>query len=613
MAYREFHYRWELYLKSHPHDLWPYVADTNRFNRDTGIPDVVEAAPVQSNARRLLGFRSRLLNLKWEEDPFEWSYPYRFGVVRRYQNGPMRQMRVLLEMETQPEGGTRLLYQVWAEPRNLLGAAGIPVAIGQVSARRFQAVFRKYDELAQAGAVSITLSRSSHLMPGARQRLTAVQQRLVREGNDASLVERLIELVEQADDLTLARIRPYLLADLWAAPRRDVLEMALLATRAGLLDFQWEILCPLCRGAEDRVYQHLGDLHSAAHCQTCNIDFKVNFNHSVELTFRPNPAIRAVAQSDFCVAGPRMTPHVVVQQLIPAGEQRQVMPVLETGRYRLRTMSLPGGQHLQVTAVGQSQVQLQANPAGWPTEELELAPAPTLQLRNETDDEQLLILERIVWSDQAATAAEVTTLQRFRDLFADEALRPGEQISVGSLTILFTDLCNSTQMYREIGDASAFGVVMNHFDVLREAIDVEGGALIKTIGDAVMAVFQRPVSGLRAILRAHEVLAVPPPGGRPLRLRAALHLGPSIAVSLNERLDYFGSTINVAARLEKFSQGSDVILSQAVYEDPEVAEFLSDSANQFQIESFSERLKGFDEECFELWHVQKMKGSREQG
>lgn len=606
MTNREFHYRWELNLKSRPHDLWPYVADTNRFNRDTWLPDVIAAAPVQANARRRLRFRR--LPLRWEEEPFEWTYPYRFGVVRRYQNGPMSQMRVLLEMESQPEGGARLVYQVWAQARNLLGVIGIPLAIGQVSARRFKAAFTRYDELALAKTVPITLSRSSHLTPGAQQRLAAIRQRLIQAGTAADLVERLLELVEHADDLTLARIRPYLLADLWGASRRDVLEIALLATRAGLLDFQWEILCPLCRGAEDRIYHHLNDVHSAAHCQTCNIDFKVNFDHSVELTFRPNPAIRAVSGLDFCVAGPRVTPHVVIQQLIPAHEQRQVAPVLEAGRYRLRTMTLPGGQHLQVTAVGQSQADLHAHPDGWPAHELELSPAPILRLNNDTGDEQLLILERMVWSDQAATAAEVTTLQRFRDLFANEALRPGEQISVGSLTVLFTDLRDSTQMYREIGDAPAFGVVMNHFDVLREAIDAEGGALVKTIGDAVMAVFQRPIAALQAILRAHDVLATPPPGGRPLHLRAALHLGPSIAVSLNERLDYFGSTINAAARLEKFSRGGDVVLSQAVYDDPEIADFLAEPSHQLQIESFSEMLKGFDEECFSLWRVRRTSG-----
>src|SRR5204862_6366444 len=105
--------------------------------------------------------------------------------------------------------------------------------------------------------------------------------------------------------------------------------------------------------------------------------------------------------------------------------------------------------------------------------------------KNETDAEQLLILERMEWSDQATTAAEVTALQVFRDLFASEALRPGEQISVGTLTVLFTDLRNSTRMYREIGDATAFGRVMNDFDILRQAIADEGGALVKTLGDAV--------------------------------------------------------------------------------------------------------------------------------
>ena len=603
MAYRELHYRWELHLQSSPHELWPYVADTNRFNRDTQVPAVAEASPVSANARRRLRFSSKLMPITWEEDPFEWTYPYRFGVVRRYQTGPMSQMRVLLEMTPQSGGGTQLIYQVWAQPRNLLGLLGIPIAIGQVSARRFQAAFRRYDEVAQAGAVPVTLTHASHLTPGARRRLETIQQQLVQTGSDPALVERLIDLVREADDLTLARIRPYRLADLWDVPRRDVLELALFATRAGLLDFQWEILCPLCRGAEDRVHDTLSDLSSAAHCQTCNIDFNVNFERSVELTFSPNPAVRAVKAPDFCVAGPQVTPHIALQQLLPAHGQRQIAPILEAGRYRLRTMTLPGGQHLRVTAAGQSQAHLRAANDGWPLPELELAPAPSLQLINDSDEEQLFILERMAWSDQAATAAEVTTLQRFRDLFADEALRPGEQISVGSLTILFTDLVDSTQMYREIGDATAFGVVMSHFDVLREAIDAEGGALVKTIGDAVMAVFRRPVAALRAILRAQKVLAKPTPGQRPLRLRAALHYGPSIAVSLNEQLDYFGSTINVAARLEKFSRGGDVVLSDAICNDPEIAEYLTEQKPNLQVEPFSETLKGYDQECFALWRV----------
>ena len=125
----------------------------------------------------------------------------------------------------------------------------------------------------------------------------------------------------------------------------------------------------------------------------------------------------------------------------------------------------------------------------------------------------------------------------FSDLFANEALRPGERITVGSLTVLFTDLRDSTRLYRENGDAVAFGRVLDHYDVLRAAITDEQGALVKTIGDSVMAVFQRPVQALRAVFRAQAILANPPTGQMALHLKAGIHTGPCVAVTLNERLD----------------------------------------------------------------------------
>jgi class 3 adenylate cyclase len=228
---------------------------------------------------------------------------------------------------------------------------------------------------------------------------------------------------------------------------------------------------------------------------------------------------------------------------------------------------------------------------------------PTLHLVNDTGAEQLFVLERMAWNDQAATAAEVTTLQVFRDLFSNELLRPGEQISVGNLTILFTDLRDSTGFYRRIGDAPAFGRVLDHFEVLREAITREDGALVKTIGDAVMAVFRRPVSALRAILDAQRRLASPPAGAAPFYLKAGMHHGPCIAVTMNDRLDYFGSVVNMAARLERLSSGEDVIISDAVRHDPEVARLLSAPDNGLVAERFESQLRGFEEEWFYLWRV----------
>jgi class 3 adenylate cyclase len=487
----------------------------------------------------------------------------------------------------------------------LAGHLAIPIQIGLLSARSLDRVFRRYDRLAQEGKEFVDVPDGKpRFAPGGRARLVAAREAMVAEGADPALVERLTAIVEEGDDLSLSRLRPYALADNWNSSRRALLELCLLATRAGLLSFRWDLLCPLCRVAKAKSAT-LATMPSRVHCDTCNIDYTVNFDRQVELVFRPNPAIRLVDEEmEFCAAGPQTTPHIVVQQLLSPGERRTVHVALSPGRYRLRALGLPGGQFFEAVAGGPEVARLRITPEGWPAGETGFSTRPELVVENGSDAERLLILERLAWTDQAATAAEVTVLQRFRDLFAGEALRPGEQISVGSLTVMFTDLRNSTQLYREIGDAPAFGLVMSHFDVLREAIVAGEGSIVKTIGDAVMAVFRRPAAAIQAIYQAQQRLAQPPGGGRPLLLKAGIHHGPCIAVTLNERLDYFGSTVNLAARLESLSTGGDTIISTAVYEDPEVAAWLTGAMVPVAAEPFLAQLKGFDDESFQLWRVQ---------
>jgi len=88
---REFHYRWQFDLESSPQQLWPLVADTNRFNRDTGVPAIgmTNDQGGLSNARRRLRLSAFGVPVEWEEQPFEWVRPQRFGVVRRYSKGPI--------------------------------------------------------------------------------------------------------------------------------------------------------------------------------------------------------------------------------------------------------------------------------------------------------------------------------------------------------------------------------------------------------------------------------------------------------------------------------------------------------------------------------------------
>jgi len=606
MSYREQNYRWDYALKASPEELWPFVSDTNRFNRDTGVPAVKPAGAKErlSNARRQLQFSIYGMSVEWEEQPFEWLRPSRFGVVRKYSKGPMVELRALAELKPRNDGGTDLSYSVNITPRSTFAALIVWLQINLVSKKRFERAFRKYDEAVRTKAE--LPAQLVEIDEAAANRMKTVRAKLIDEGSDPEVVNRLISFLQTADDFSLSRIRPYELADNWRTSRRAVLEACLRATRLGLLDLQWEVMCPLCRGPQE-TDSTLHDITQQVHCETCMIDFTVNFDRFVELTFRPNALIRRIEVFDYCMGSPQWTPHIVAQQLMPAHNTRELNLALGPGKYRLRALELSGAREVAVRDHGPRSAELIIDESGWANDELELSPQSTLQVKNATSAEQLLILEQIAWSDQAATAAEVTALQIFRDLFSTEALRPGEQISVGTLTILFTDLRHSTQLYREIGDATAFGRVMNHFDVLKKVIADEEGALVKTIGDAVMAVFRRPSSAVKAMLTAQAFLAAPGPGTLPLTLKAGIHTGPCIAVTLNDRLDYFGTTVNLAARLEGLSTGEDVIISRALYDDPEVEPFIRSEG--LTTTKFEMNLKGFENERVELLRIARAKSA----
>jgi class 3 adenylate cyclase len=166
---------------------------------------------------------------------------------------------------------------------------------------------------------------------------------------------------------------------------------------------------------------------------------------------------------------------------------------------------------------------------------------------------------------------------------------------------MFTDLRDSTRLYRKIGDALAFGRVREHFEVLEQAVASEGGAIVKTMGDSVMATFRNPVAALRAVWNAQTKIAE---YGEPmLWLKVGIHKGPCIVVNLNERLDYFGSTVNVAARLPAFSQGGELIFTEEINNDPEVQKFLAENTQPGEaLHPFTANVKGFDEP-FTMWKL----------
>ena len=191
---------------------------------------------------------------------------------------------------------------------------------------------------------------------------------------------------------------------------------------------------------------------------------------------------------------------------------------------------------------------------------------------------------------------ELLNVQPFRDLFADQTLPPGESLQVKRVAFLFTDLLGSTAMYAREGDPKAYGWVRDHFDVLFQAADRNHGVTVKTIGDAVMASFVTPVDALRTAIDVHRDIEalnrrLGLRGDEALSIRLGTHVGPCISVTLNDRLDYFGATVNVASRVSHLSQGNDIVLTEEMLADQETQ---AEAVQHGNLESFEVKLRGYD-------------------
>lgn len=597
-----YHFQWK--VKQPKEQFWALFADTNRFNHDTNLPTITREESINGNGlSKNFSFRKFGIKVKWEEEPFEWNYPEQFGVNRKYLSGPIKEMQVLCTLKSTPDGFTDIDYKVDATPANLLGFLAIPIQIGILSKRDFSRAVAQYEAKLTEQKFLVDVFNRSKLSSIERARLKKRAEELLTSCDENSRVSKLVEFIEYGDDIALHKIRPYEIADLWSDDRKEILKLCLFATRFGILDLRWDVLCPSCRGNTAKV-THLENLDSHAHCDSCNIDFTVNFHQLVEITFIPNPLIRQVSVGAYCMGGPQVTPHRVFQQIIAAGAEERFQLSYTPGSYAIVKADSKNAHLLRIDESSQNH-KLELTFDAEDVHSLEFAVSPTFEflVTNGGSNYALIIIERTKWIETAATAAEVSTFQTFRDLFSHQVLRKGNAMAVGSLAILFTDLKGSTSLYRNVGDVTAFGYVIDHFEILKKIVSDNNGALIKTIGDAIMAAFLKPKDALKSMVESVLKLRESGINCGELRLKAGIHYGYAIAVNLNNNLDYFGTTVNLAARLEQFSRGAEIILSETVFTDNEVSLYLKEIENLVRIERIESAIKGFDEENFQLYRV----------
>lgn len=579
---------WKWSLPKTPEELWPVLSDTARFNEASKLPKYqVEETPQADGSVRRIG-RSQVMGgtWMWEETPYEWVYRKQFSQTRPFLKGPFESFRIALDLEPAP-GGSTATYTVEFRPHGVIGwllaHGGFINSLGPKIERMVRDACAFLD-----GARDMPFDYTPPALPnGAVERANALAAKIEQSPNGHGLAQRLATHILTAQEVDLIRIKPLVLARQWQAEPRHVVELCLESARQGLLNLQWGLLCPRCRGAKSMV-SALDQLPRGAHCPSCNINYDSEFSRNVEITFQPSPAVREITAGEFCMAGPYATPHVMVQQILGPGEERHIGQSLPAGDYRFRTID-PGAT-ADVAYDGRALPEVIGADGG--ASSGVAAPPGEVVLRNRAARARTLVVESRAWATDALTAHKVTSLQAFRDLFAEEALRPDEAMSIDNVTLLFTDLEGSTALYQRIGDGPAYHLVREHFGFLTDLVRRHNGAMVKTMGDAVMAAFADPAEAVRAALAMQQRVAGfnARQGSEALVIRMGLHGGPCIAVTLNDRLDYFGSTVNLAARMQGQSGGGEIVISESLAADPAVAELLSTR----QMVRESSPLKGFE-------------------
>src|SRR5581483_10294986 len=371
----------------------------------------------------------------------------------------------------------------------------------------------------------------------------------LRGSTDPALVAAIEDYVRTAQDRELCRVNVPAFATRHGLDEEAAIAAFLHAARLGIFELSWNVLCPGCGGVLGEGVSLRSVHHEDYLCALCAGGYSPSLDDMVEVTFTVSPRVRRIAAH---------SPHE-----LPFGEYfRQIfwasavdLPddldrVLDA--VTLDTLELAPGEKAQLSLHLPPEFVIVFEPVthaaqfidvkGEPmrvrqnlalvfsevqsaTGTVEMRPGPLrLALENRTDRR---VLPGIWIAGEELhgllgrrrpflTAKRLLSNQVFRDLYGAESLDPDQRLKITSLTFLFTDLKGSTALY--------------------DIVAAERGAVVKTVGDAVMATFTTPDRAVAAALRMREAMERlnRERGSDDLLLKIGIHQGPCLAVVLND-------------------------------------------------------------------------------
>jgi class 3 adenylate cyclase len=459
-----------------------------------------------------------------------------------------------------------------------------------------------------------------------------LKQRLAELGTLSSwapdILSGLERFIRTASDYDLFRVNPIRYAFANSLSEAEAIELFVHAAKVGLFEMQWLLICAYCPQVAGS-FRELDQVHPRFQCEFCNALNDVALDDYIQVTFTISGAVRDIAfhhpemlsvedyylrfhfSKDF--KPPHgMTHEQLVAALsrgfadIEADEQRSFEFDVTAGRFEV--LDLSHKLLLVFFAKGESaepqrtQVRLESGrfivpdrPTG-PREmtlgdgrfafrqTADLIPGKhTIQIENRTSNRGRFwflqypsqFVPHLVEYEPVLTGRQLLLTPCFGELYKTQLVDERESLAISDITYLFTDLKDSTPLYESVGDVNAYFLVRQHFDILNKIIRERSGTIVKTIGDAVMAGFERPQDAVLASMEMIEELSrFNQTSSRPLGLKVGVHRGRAIAVRLNDRIDYFGQDVNIAARVQGLARVNEVCVTEAVMEAPGVSDIV---------------------------------------
>lgn len=599
----EHSFKWTFDLKSSPIELWPFISDTNKLLKKAGQYFVKKEPFSRDSLTGFLELTSGKIsaNHAWLEDPYTWEKPYHFAVKRQYKSSLLSTLKFTVDLMPE-DNGTHLVINLTVSTNRKFVQYFLTQYIERVIKRKVSKFVANCDLSAISGTLPYENAPKTKLLRGASQRISTIKNDLLEKTRRQRIINHLIKFLLHAEDEDLKTIHPYRLAEYWGEKKYSVLNVFLNAAKLGLLDFRWDVFCPSCKNTK-QSFRRMRDIHSDLYCDECDCKYSIDFNENLHLVFNPNPLVRTISKHSYCFGGPQITPQRVTQHFLKPGQERYLNVSLEEGTYLFKTSENEGYLRLHLRKDVDDSATIYITNEDFDGQEATVSVTPNLAIVNESDQDLICYIEKENWRQEAIYATEVTSSHDFRTLFAQETLKDGEKVMASNVTILFTDLMNSTDLYLQEGDEFAIGQLMSHFKIIQQIVAEERGGIVKTIGDSVMAVFKEPVSALKAVERIQQIFSSSTAMGDSFKLKAGIHLGNCTAVNLNDRIDYFGTTVNVASRLVDAAEEKEIVVSEPFYNFGDADLYLETNRKTLFIKTGEKELKGFDKEVFKVKQI----------